>query len=167
MTERNRKDAPPDWVVTRVFASKDDRAGPFERLVEFEPAYHEVHEDPKKNYGVGGVRIRFVLRGPMGATQFLMGTDWHLPETWAWWAKTGRLSTAKSIKNPNGWDLGYHAKKPQYDGHTLMDKNCPHTGGKCYYDGSALRAEPVLEALLKEGHEAVWKALEAEYRRLK
>lgn len=146
---------------------KGVEAGPFERVVEFEPAYHKVHEDPKKNYVVGSVRIRFVLRGPKGATQFLMGTGWHLPETWDWWAKTGCLSVHKGIKNPNGWDLGFHAKKPQYKGHALMEKNCRHMGGKCYYDGSGLRAEPVLEAPIKGGHEAVWKILEAEYRRLK
>lgn len=61
----------------------------FERIVTFRPAFHRVHKDPSKNYGVHGVEMRMVLRGPMGATQFLLYTGWMLPETLDWWASKG------------------------------------------------------------------------------
>lgn len=141
-----------------------DSSPAFERIVEFEPAYHKVHEDPKKDFGVGGVRIRFVLRGPKGAIDFMIGTGWHLPETWDWWAKTGRLPIPESILRPKAWEIGFHAKKPQYEGQGVSDERCPETGGVCYYVASSLQVQSILESLIRDGHAGLWKVLEAEYR---
>ena len=42
-----------------------------------------------------------------------------------------------------------------YKGHTAIIDDCPYTGGKCYYNGSGLNAEPdgdiLLSALFWEG----------------
>jgi hypothetical protein len=60
----------------------------------------------------------------------------------------------------DGWatDLGYHARVPRYGEQQRMD--CDFLpDGYCYYEGSGLAAEPVLEAFLSHGPHAVWAAL--------
>lgn len=131
----------------------------FERIVTMRPAFHRVHDDPKKNYGVGGVYLRMVLRGPLGATQFLLLTDWYLPETLEWWKARG---LSRGNRGPTPVDKGYHWSTPQYEGQEARDCDLL-PGGKCYYDGSGLNAEGVYQRLLKEGSEGVWRELEEFY----
>ena len=50
-----------------------------ERIVHFAPAFDRCDPDPKKNYGIRGVELRFVLKGPKGAIQFVVYTNWQLP----------------------------------------------------------------------------------------
>jgi hypothetical protein len=50
-----------------------------ERIIEFTPAFDKRDPNPKKNYGVHGVELRFVVKGEAGAVQFLIFTNWHLP----------------------------------------------------------------------------------------
>ena len=136
-----------------------------ERLIEFDPAFDKRHPDPSKDYGIHGVNIRFVLKGPEGAVQFLLYTNWQLPPV------TEEL-IAKPIKDkfllkalflPIPADLGYHSPAPHYEGQTSTGP-CPYLDKKeCYFDGSTLNAEPVYERLLKEGHEGVWAELEKCY----
>lgn len=122
------------------------------RSVRFGAAYDKRDPVPAKNYGIHGVDIRFVLQGEKGAVQFLMYTDWFLPETEA--------SPALSRLTPMAADLGYHSiAKPDYMA-VADDRDCDLLpSGRCYYDGSGLMAEPVLERLLREGDEGVWAAL--------
>ena len=139
----------------------------FERIVQFHPAFDKRHADPSKNYGIHGVQIRFVLKGPFGATQFGLYTSWQLPHVMKelkakWWGKSGHEHTFDPIPT----DLGYHAYEPQYDGQTRMG-SCdilPDAEGGCYYDGSTLAAERVFERLLREGDASVWAELEEQYR---
>jgi hypothetical protein len=129
-----------------------------EKIVSFEPAYDKRNPDPNKNYGIGCVRIRFVLKGKNGAVQFLMSTGWYLPNV-------DKSSWSSSMREPQGWDLGYHSPVPRYDGQGSYD--CEYLeGGKCYYDGSGIAAEPIMKQLIKEGDKAVWDALEEEYHSL-
>ena len=97
-----------------------------QRIVEFEPAFDKTDPDPDKNYGVGAAKIRFVLKGPEGAVQFLVHTGWYLPHLWRGllqaetkWAKEHPTYGPLSI-GPEGWDLGYHSPRPMYDGQTPM-----------------------------------------------
>jgi hypothetical protein len=125
----------------------------FTRLVEFHPAWDRRHVNPEKNYGIGGVEIRFVLKGPLGATQFLLCTGWTLPGL-----PDGTVLPA---------DLGYHSPQPRYDGQPLITDSCPYLDGKpCYYDGSTLAAERVFERLVREGDVGVWAALEEVYQQV-
>lgn len=123
----------------------------FKKTITFERAYDKRDHDPAKNYGIHGVNIRFVLQGPGGATQFLLFTNWHLPEV------------EIDSQEPMPADLGYHSPTPRYEGqdHNAVCDLLGMTG--CYYDGSGLRAEPVYEALLREGSDGVWRILEEEY----
>jgi len=129
-----------------------------EKIVEFSPAYDKRHADPSKNYGVGSVKMRMILKGELGATQFLVYTSWYLPEV------TRELRAKHSeMFEPLPGDVGYHSPKQMYEGQTSMGA-CPYLDGKeCYHDGSGLRAEEVFKDFLREGDSAVWKELEEYY----
>lgn len=81
--------------------------------------------------------------------QFLLYTGWGL----------------KHVGNtePMPADLGYHAYEHQYDGQPAMVK-CLYLDGKsCYYDGSALNAEPVFYGFVEHGEEWLWERLKDYY----
>lgn len=97
----------------------------FERIVEFSPAFDRRDPDPSKNYGIHGVELRMVLKGPGGAVQFLVYTNWQLPHV-------AKEQVARAITRgvdeldfnilwmPTGADVGYHSPKPMYDGQEPM-----------------------------------------------
>lgn len=137
----------------------------FERLWYMTPAYDKRNPVPSKNYGIHGVELRMVLKGPLGATQFLLFTNWQLPHvTEEHMARFGGdPSMAKSLYLPLPADLGYHWNTPRYEDQTKRE--CEYTAsGFCYYDGSGLNAERVYEALLRKGSDGVWRELEDYYR---
>lgn len=90
----------------------------FERQVYFRPAWHKVNDDTKKDYGVHGMEIRFVLIGPLGAIHFINYTGMMLEETYDWWKATGRNLTPHKMHM--GVDVGYHSPTPQFDGQEVM-----------------------------------------------
>jgi hypothetical protein len=143
---------------------------PFERLIEILPAFDS---DPHKDYGIHGVEMRFVLKGPRGAVSFLLYTNWQLPHVTR---ETDERTAAKALAggdiavalrclyHPIPADRGYHSPVPLYEGQRALGP-CPYLdGAPCYYDGSSLNARVVFEALLREGGEGVWKELEYYYR---
>ena len=92
-----------------------------ERRVTFRPAFHKVHEDPKKNFGVHGMEIWFYLIGEHGAVHFGLSTFMMLKETKDWWKATGREGGLTSDHfNPMGIDVGYHAKEAQWKGQEVV-----------------------------------------------
>lgn len=128
---------------------------PMKKWVEFDPGYDRRDPDPSKNYGIHGVAIRFVIQGDAGAVQFLIYTDWF-PES------VERCHTA-CHSYPMAADLGYHSPKPMYEGQTMIQDKCKILNGPCYCDGSRLNAEPVLNALIDGGDDAVWHKLGSYY----
>lgn len=129
----------------------------FERRVDFIPAFDERSPDPKKNYGIGSMRIRFILKGELGAVQWMIGTPWDVasarhPNGWR-----------EETQRPSGWDLGYHSPRPLYDEQTQMG-SCDVLDGPCFYEGSGLNADLLIENFIERGDEYVWQALEAYYR---
>lgn len=137
-----------------------------ERVVEIRPAFDRRHKDPKKNYGIGGVEFAFYLKGEKGVIQFLLMTHWLLPETQKELdekEERGELKHSHFNSRPLPADLGYHSPTPRYEGQQAMDCTLI-PGGKCYYDGSGLRAYDVYKAMLEKGDEGVWEMLESEYR---
>lgn len=140
----------------------------FERIVEFSPAFDKRHEDHKKNYGIGAVNIRFVLRKGKKAVQFLMGTNWYLQKTIKEYIKEKYIDlrlptlykTNDTGKSFDCWDLGYHSPKRMYDSQTPISDDCLYTKGKCYYDGSGLNSEVFHNILLEKGSNGVWEELE-------
>jgi hypothetical protein len=117
------------------------------------------------NYGVGGCDVRMVLKGPLGAVQFVVYTDWlppHVQEE----RMVGHRQSVIGLQ-PMGVDVGYHSPTPQCEGQTNLGP-CEYLDGReCYYDGSGLRADEwVRTILLREGSDGIWRALECEYKSL-
>lgn len=136
-----------------------------EHWIECNAAYDRSDPDPKKSYGVHGVDMRWYVRGPEGAVQFVVYTNWHLPHV------QERLDARDGSKFPHVLchplpaDIGYHARTAQYDGQTPItpDEPCPLIGVPCYYDGSGLHAEKVFRILIEQGGDALWAYLDNYY----
>ncbi len=137
-----------------------------ERAVVFQPGYNSG----TREYGVHAMEVRWLLRGPNGAAQFLVYTGWT----------PGHLSPGMGLQPegcppmparqyPTGADLGYHALVPQYEGHEDYGRlDCDVLpGGACYYDGSGLAADRLAKEFVTRGEPAVWAALEERYAGLK
>jgi len=137
-----------------------------ERIIQFRPAYDKRDLDPKKNYGIYGVEIIFILKGEHGAVQFLLYTNWHLPHVQKEIdSKLFNPEFPYLFHKPQPADLGYHSYKPIREWQdTPSFEHCEILDEKpCYYDGSTLNAEPIFKRLLEEGDKGVWKALEDFY----
>jgi hypothetical protein len=139
------------------------------RKIEFQPAY-DYRSRP--GYGMHCVEIGFYIYGPKGTVQFKLQTNWGLPSMRADLLDGVRSTINKEYVSemfvfPQALDLGYHSLVPRYEGQGCMRQECPYLDGKpCYYDGSTLNAEPILERLIAEGEEAVWRELEDYYHSL-
>ena len=124
-----------------------------ERIVEFVPGYDKKDE----GWGIHGVDLRMVLKGPRGAVQFVLYTGWYQPH----------LRKTMGAQWPLPADVGYHSPEPRYDGQEPMAEACEYLdGAPCYYDGSGLRAEKVFDILTEKGSDGVWEYLEDEYKAL-
>ena len=134
----------------------------FERIVDMRGAFDRRHSDPTKNYGIHGMDLRFVLKGPKGAVQFLVFTNIQLPHVAREQWDRRDSPYAFEMAQPSGADIGYHAYEPQYEGQSQMD-SCEYLGQPCYYDGSSLRADKFMPEFIAGGSDAVWAMLEHEY----
>ena len=106
------------------------------------------------SHGKHGMEIRFISKGPDGAVQFLLFTGWF--------PQSGDIDIKDAYAMAA--DLGYHSKKPQYSGQSVMSESCEYCDGKpCYYDGSGLQAEDAFYTLLNGGDKALWKFLDQYY----
>lgn len=136
-----------------------------ERIVRFEPGYDRRITPEGKNYGVHGMQIRFLLRGPKGVMQFLIMTDWFPPMTVREYAVFHPQPV--NAYRPIPADVGYHAYHPQYEDQTPIRDECSFlNGAPCYYDGSSLYADEVYDEFSVDGDAAVWRALEQRYDQL-
>ena len=50
-----------------------------ERILDIAGAFDKRNEDPAKNYGVHSTHIRMVIKGELGAVQFLVFSGRHIP----------------------------------------------------------------------------------------
>lgn len=139
----------------------------FQRDIIIEPGFDRRNSDPKKNYGVHGCQVRFLLKGDLGTVQFLCFTDWlpkNVQEERMGKGTTSSVTQEVVGEQPMGADLGYHSPKPMYKGQKVIDEKCAHLGGvPCYYDGSALAAERIRDIMLERGSDGVWEAMETYY----
>lgn len=136
-------------VKKKLAKKKPNKKDDFEKTVMAEPAW----DRRKEGYGIHGVELRFYLKGKKGAIQFIVSTGWYLPE----------LDMSSMPCYPRGSDLGYHSPKPIRDRQSVMYGDCELTGGNCYFGGSGLRADRVVEVMIREGSEGVWREMEKEY----
>jgi len=131
------------------------------RQIKIGGAYDKRHPDPKKNYGIGSMTLRFLLSGPNGGAQFVVYTGMHLPhvaeELWA----TPRSEHYNPFE-PMGVDIGYHDYRPHYEGQKSLECDLL-PGGRCFYDGTGLGASDFLPTFLAGGDEVVWPMLVERY----
>jgi hypothetical protein len=137
-----------------------------ERAVLFQPGYNDDRTGPH-SCGVHGMEITWYLRGPRGAVQFKTYTSWT-PGVLR--PGHGRMPVGypprEADQYPNGADLGYHARVPQYDEQEAAYDDCPIIGGPCYYDGSGLAAQRLAEQFTEHGESVIWAKLEENYAQL-
>ena len=81
----------------------------FERIVFVQPAYDRRNPDPKKNYGIHGAHLVFVLKGVLGAVEFDIGTNWYLPHVVKELRTKESFSDGKSWFEPRPYSIGYQA----------------------------------------------------------
>jgi hypothetical protein len=86
-----------------------------------------------------GIFLRFVVRGPEGATEFSL----FAPKLTA-------------------WDFSVHSRSPRSSPWSRFE-HCNILGEPCHYEGSTLRAEDVFAQFAESGEGAVWDALERYY----
>jgi len=132
-----------------------------ERIVEFTAAYDKRSTDPTKNYGVHGVNMRLILKGPRGAVHFLLHTNWHLPHLAKEWQDHPHFF------KPNPAEVGYHSPVPLNEAQTEPSAaTCDYLdGAPCYCGGSALAANDAFAALVERGSAGIWGYLEDYYHR--
>lgn len=130
-----------------------------ERITKVRLPFDMRSTESGKNYGIHGLDVWFILKGPKGAVQFVVTFPVYLPhvqaESYEWKYKPEIM----------GIDVGYHAFTPQYESQTSMP--CDLLGGECYYDGSSLRADEWAKEIFAVRGEPpeneVWRRLEGEY----
>lgn len=144
---------------------KDEK---FKKIIEWTPAFDRTNPDPKKNYGIGSVQIRFMLKGKKGVVQFLMGTGWYLPEVQERILRNSPSHVHSYAYGeyyscslePHAWDIGYHSYEPMYKGQDSITDHCQYLENKrCYYDGSGVDAEKYYNILVSKGEKELWGAL--------
>lgn len=151
------------------------------KIVKFNAGFDRRDPDPKKNYGIHGLEITFVLKNYKGAVHFILYTNW-LPTgspDLKWFEKVLPTETSDHslgpmfvtllvnpfipsvLLKPLPVDLGYHSPKPKYEEQMQGTDKCEYLGGKpCYYDGSGLNTTRIFEVLLNEGEEGLWRELQ-------
>lgn len=129
------------------------------REITFSPAYDHT----EKRGGVHGVDLRFVLKGEQGAVQFVLFTNWHLPQVQERLDKDIYGEFPHLSCHPMPADLGYHSPVPRYEDQWCRE-SCEYLDGKpCYCDGSELNAIDVYGVLVTKGSEGVWEYLAKYY----
>ena len=119
---------------------------------------------PNNSHGKHGLKIVFLVHGEEGCVQFVLSTGWT-----PFYSKPDKINyryiPKSNISNlfPMPTDLGYHSRKPQYDGQTNQ-KGCQHLkGSECFYDGSSLNCNDAYYTLVNGGEEKLWEFLEKYY----
>jgi hypothetical protein len=136
----------------------------FEKITKVRLPFDMRNPDPKKNYGIHGLDIWFVLKGPLGAVQYAVTFPVFLPHVRD---ELERKDPVYSLlREIRGFDVGYHSPKPMYEGQSEME--CEHLeGGKCFYDGSSLRSDEWTKEIFSTTGEppekVLWAMLEADY----
>lgn len=135
----------------------------FEKIQRVRLPFDRRHAEDSKNYGIHGLDVWFILKGPKGATQFMFTANAYLPHVQLEHRAKGWLRDDRPYE---GYDVGYHSLYPQFDGQEPQDCDI-FPGHKCYYDGSSLQAERWANHIFsirgKCLDDTVWDKLEEEY----
>lgn len=137
----------------------------FEKITKVRLPFDRRHTDDQKNYGIGGLDVWFILKGPRGAVQFAVNFPQYLPHIDREYPP--KFPDWNERKRIMGFDVGYHALEPQFEGQTQMGDCDVFDGKPCYYDGSGLRADTWVDEIFsvrgKRPEDILWAKLEEEY----
>ena len=141
----------------------------FERIVKFRPPFDERRSEPKKNYGIGSLRIWFILKKDNKAVQVMISTNSYLASVIEEYRGKfpDMLLEQNDYEGYSCWDVGYHSPEPVFEGHT--ESKCDILDyGICYYDGSSLRGKEldIAKLFIEKGDEAIWKFLKKEWKQV-
>jgi hypothetical protein len=141
------------------------------QTITIRPAFDKRNPKPHLNCGIHGCELICVIGNDNGYVQFVLYTNWLLPETEEEFkADPGSIMVKEFypftfLQAPLAADLGYHSPVPHYEGQTANDCHLL-PGGKCYYDGSSLQATEMFNHLRREGTDGLWKRLAAYHAQL-
>lgn len=135
----------------------------FEKIMQVRLPFDRRAPAPQQNFGIGGFQIKFILKGPRGAIQFMIGISAYLPHV-----LNDTPGLRRDLGEITGWDVGYHSYTPKHEGQQptgpcefLEDSKV------CYYDGSALHADDWVKEIFSVRGEhpdkLMWQKLENEY----
>lgn len=141
--------------------------------IRFVPAYDKRHEDPRKNYGIHGAEIHFVIGESKGQfVYFQMMTNWLLPQTQQWLDARVLARGVDQIAldahyHPDTSALGYHSPWPTYENQEPCREDCEFLNGAACYSGDHYSGiQGYLETLIASGLDALWEKLEAYYQEI-
>lgn len=135
---------------------------------------HRETEDGPASRGADNMVLSFILRGPLGAISFDLGTgwmahpltrpfDWSRPKPWKRSDSPGR-----------DYDIDQHFHDPQtrgcYSHSPTKDRDywtgpgeCNILGGPCYGDGGYMASDKVFAAMVEEGSDGLWREMRQLY----
>lgn len=129
------------------------------RKIDMFPSYDE-RENPKGNYGIGAVKIRFALIGEKGAVTFSLYTDWFIESARQHLKKFNHISENK----PNVMDFSWHFFQEKEDCDMQFNECDLSPTKKCWFNSSGIYGKKYLEGFLSGGSDYVWECLEKEYK---
>jgi hypothetical protein len=131
----------------------------------------DKRKDPKGNYGIGPLIIKFSLIGKKGTAEFLLNTNAFMCSLVSELTiKTQPLNRYTSLGSLAGWGVCIHSKRPLFKNQTPSDCGVlvciapKGFGGVCYYADTYLTVpDECLDAYLNKGDEGVWACLQDYY----
>ena len=133
-----------------------------QRAIRFTPAFHRC-TDPKGNFGIGSVRMMWMLRIGDSAVGWDVHTGWDLPDEAFVAASPGCTHAMHQGGAPNhratAGAVDFHMPGPRWEGHEPTPATCEFIEGPCYIDTGFLLGDDVFDVLRTEGDEAAWAML--------
>jgi len=151
-----------------------------EHKILFLPAFDRTDPDPKKNYGVGDLGIKFLVIGNKGIVEFDLSTNWYFDyvmDRRVEWIKDlvqqkKENFLIKHVLCPKPMDLCYYSSVKVFEDdcyfenglHFLENKSLVYYGYKYMDEKENMVAHDVAYwRLIKQGEDALWQYLEEYY----
>jgi hypothetical protein len=150
------------------------------RRIVFLPAFDKTDPDPKKNYGVGCLELRFLVEGNRGVVEFQLLTSWYQEHVMkrrldalkhdVWIGKEDFL--LRHFLDPFPADICYFSQNRLSEDDAYWEKGVYYAleGKPCYYgykytdeEENRPAKEVAYQKLVEEGDESLWKYLEDYY----
>jgi len=150
------------------------------REIKFFPAYDRTHPDPKKNYGVNCLELRFLVLGERGIVEFQLLTNWYNEQV-----ENRRFARIKidiisgkedylvrHFNAPYPADVCYYSLTRMSEDDAFFDSGVSYVfdNSPCFYgykytdDDGLVAKDRAFRLLVDFGEDALWKYLESYYK---